>query len=95
MPNVKHKIILSRAISVIIAVAIFFSGAAVGWQCYKKTNEYLGYTSGVEFYELTFDFMIDFFDDFNTPQLKLALFGAITSFILGLVKIFRTGKRSR
>ena len=88
-----NKIVLSRAYGVFLICAIFFFGSMVGWQLYKYTNKYLGYTSGVEFYELSMDFMIDFFDDFNTPQLKLALLGAISSIILAWFKMFRTRKR--
>ena len=93
--STKAKIVWSRTYALMVMGALFISGVMVGWMLYKKTNAYLGYTNGVEFFELTMAFMIEFFDDFDTGQLKIALLSAIGSFILGLIKIFRTGKKSR
>ena len=93
--STKAKIVWSRTYAILVMVAIFISGMMIGWTLYKKTNAYLGYTNGVEFVELTMSFMINFFDDFDTGQLKIALLSAIFSFVLGLIKIFRTGKKAR
>lgn len=90
---VQKKIVLSRAYGIFLIFSLFLFGTMVGWQLYKYTNEYLGYTSGVTFYELTFDFMVNFFKDFDTPQLKLALIGGISAIILSWVKVFRTRKK--
>lgn len=90
---VKQKIILSRAYALILIFGLFIFGAMTGWQLYKHTNEFLGYTSGVEFYELTFDFMVEFFNDFDTPELKMALIFGFLNIVLAWVKVFRTRKR--
>ena len=93
--STKAKIVWSRTYALGVMGALFVSGVTVGWLLYKKANAYLGYTSGLEFFEITMDFAVNFFDDFSTGELKIALLSAIGSFVLGLIKIFRTGKKKR
>ena len=87
------KIIISRGYGLLLIVGLFTFGSMFGWQLYKHTNEYLGYTSGVQFYELTFEFMINFFSDFDTAELKMALIFGLLNIALAWVKVLRTRKR--
>ena len=95
--STRTKIVWSRSFALAIMVGIAISCFSMGWISYKKTNEYLGYTSGVEFIDITWDFMIDFVDDFDLADLINALLGAGVSFLLGIIKIFRsrTGTKRR
>ena len=87
-----QKIILSRAIGWAICIGVYILGATNGWQLYKHLNEYMGYTSGIGFWEMGIDGFVDFFNDFNSPNLKIALLGTLFAGIAGIIKAFRSRK---
>lgn len=91
MPVKKNtkKIIVSRLVGWAVWVGGHILGIIIGWNLYKYGNRYLGYTSGLEFWEMGISGFIEFFDDFDSPNLKIALMGTLFAGITGIIKAFR------